>query len=136
MPQRCEDAFASIESAEEYLALLVEAISETKEDVDAEIRECAATASIRTDALRIASYDLALLQHHMHRSKRALNNLCMVRRLLLKERGVPEPESPLVTTVMPSRKVDMPVQPRRVPLSMRRQERRAAREELVQLAAA
>ena len=35
MPERCEDAFSSIESAQEFLALLAEAIAETKRDVDA-----------------------------------------------------------------------------------------------------
>lgn len=109
MPQRCEDTFGSIESAQEFLALLAEAIGETRRDVDAEIQEHGTNGSRRVDALKIASYDLEVLEHHMYRSKRLLNDLRMVRRLLLQERGVPASELPSAPAPIPLVRMELPI---------------------------
>lgn len=109
MPQRCEDAFGSIESAQEFLALLAEAIAETKRDVDGDIHEHGTNGSRRMDALKIASYDLEVLEHHIYRSKRLLNDLRMVRRLLLQERGVPQGELPAVPGPIPLVRMELPI---------------------------
>ena len=136
MPQPCKDNFACIESAQEFLALLMEAISETKRDVDADIQQQAsANGSRRTVALRIASYDLDVLEHHLRRSKRLLNDLRMVRRLLLQQRGIPEDQLPAIPDPMPPVRTDLPRPPQPFRTS-KRPERRDARREFVSVAAA
>lgn len=120
MSQRCEDNFESIESAHEFLALLNEAIAETKRDVDIDIQEYGSTnGSRRVDALKIALYDLEVLEHHICRSKRLLNDLRMVRRLLLADRGVPQDQLPEISANIPLVRMELPVplprQPRRRP---------------------
>lgn len=139
MPQRCEDAFGCIESAQEFLTLLTEAISETKQDVDAEIHQIQEQledgGSRRPEALRIASYDLELLEHHMRRSKRIVNDLCMVRRILLEQRGVPKEELPAVPSPLPPVRIMLPVRPPHIPARLRLKQR-TTQEELVKVAAA
>lgn len=134
MPQRCEDAFESIESAQEFLALLSEAVAETRRDVDADIQEHGMNGSRRIDALKIASYDLEVLEHHIYRSKRLLNDLRMVRRLLLEQRGVPAVELPAPPAPIPLVRMELPIP--RPPVSRRRRPSESVREQLVEVAVA
>jgi len=134
MPQRCEDAFGSIESAQEFLSLLTEAIAETRRDVDADIQENGTNSSRRVDALKIASYDLEVLEHHIFRSKRLLNDLRMVRRLLLEERGVPAAELPAAPAPIPLVRMELPVP--RPQASRKRRPIESVREQLVEVAVA
>ncbi len=114
MPERCEDAFGSLESAQEVLALLAEAVSETKRDVDGEIAEhISSNGSRRIEALKIAAYDLEVLEHHIYRSKRLLNDLRMLRRLLLEQRGTPEEQLPAEPAPIPLVRMELPVPPPR-----------------------
>jgi hypothetical protein len=133
MSQRCEDTFGSIESAHEFLALLTEAISETKRDVDTEIQENGfSNGSRRIDALKIALYDLEVLEHHICRSKRLLNDLCMVRRLLLADRGVPQDQLPTAPAAIPLVRMELPVP---IPHATRRaRARNHVQEELAKVA--
>jgi hypothetical protein len=79
--------FETIESAQEYLGLLAQALSESQGAMDEEIRAQAASASPRRlDALRLIAYNLEKLEDHMKRSQRILNDLRMIRRLLHRER--------------------------------------------------
>lgn len=133
MPKRCEDTFGSIESAQEFLALLAEAVAETRRDVDADIQEHGASSSRRIDGLKIASYDLEVLEHHIYRSKRLLNDLRMVRRVLLKEQGVPASELP-VPEPIPLVRMELPIPKPHAP--RRRQPSKSVREELVEVAVA
>lgn len=135
MPQRCEDAFGSIESAQEFLALLAEAVSETRRDVDADIQEHGTNGSRRIDALKIASYDLEVLEHHIYRSKRLLNDLRMVHRLLLEERGVPAQELPSVFAPIPLVRMELPV-PRPQIARRARSRKEVTQERLMQVAVA
>jgi hypothetical protein len=80
--------FESIESAHEYVTLLCEEIIESRASLDADIEHAARDrASRRLDALRVAAYKLERLQHHTQMSRRLLNDLRSLRRLLLGERG-------------------------------------------------
>jgi hypothetical protein len=135
MPQRCEDAFGSIESAQEFLALLAEAVSETKHDVDADIQEHGTNGSRRIDALKIAAYDLEVLEHHIYRSKRLLNDLRMVRRLLMEERGVPQKDLPSAFAPIPLVRMELPV-PRPQIARRVRSRKDVAQEQLAQVAVA
>jgi hypothetical protein len=81
--------FDSIESSHEYLALLADVIEESRRDVEAEIAQAGGgNASRQQEALRLVSYNLAKLSLHMTSSRRILNDLRTLRRLLLGERKV------------------------------------------------
>ena len=79
--------FESIEDAHEYLTLLAQTIFETKLDIEADVqRESSSNFPRRTEALKLAVYTLSRLEFHMSRSRRILNDLRTLRRLLFEER--------------------------------------------------
>jgi hypothetical protein len=84
-----ETPFDSIEGSQEYVALLAEAIAEARQEVDADIAVAlgeGAGAERRAEALQLVSYNLAKLTLHISTSRRILNDLRTLRRLLLAER--------------------------------------------------
>ena len=82
-----ETPFDSIEGSHEYVALLAEALEEARRDVDAEIALAEADAADRRkEALQLVAYNLAKLNLHITTSRRILNDLRTLRRLLLAER--------------------------------------------------
>jgi len=82
-----ETPFDSIEGSQEYVALLAEAIEEARQDVDSDIEVAIADgAERRREALQLVSYNLAKLTLHITTSRRILNDLRTLRRLLLAER--------------------------------------------------
>lgn len=82
-----ETPFDSIEGSQEYVSLLADAIEEAREDVDADIAVALGEgAERRTEALQLVSYNLAKLSLHITTSRRILNDLRTLRRLLLAER--------------------------------------------------
>jgi hypothetical protein len=83
-----ETPFESIESAHEFLKLLADTVVEAKRDLEADISaEANINVSRRVDALRLASYNLEKLEHHVKTSARLLNDLRMLRRVLLEQRA-------------------------------------------------
>jgi len=83
-----ETPFDSIESSHEYVALLAEAIAEARREVEADIAEAERERADRRKAgLLLVSYNLAKLNLHITGSRRILNDLRTLRRLLLAERG-------------------------------------------------
>ena len=82
-----ETPFDNIEGSHEYVALLAEALAEARRDVEAEIAIADGEgAQRRKDALVLVSYNLAKLNLHITTSRRILNDLRTLRRLLLEER--------------------------------------------------
>jgi hypothetical protein len=82
-----ETPFDSIEGSQEYVSLLADAIEEARKDVDADIAVALGEgAERRTEALQLVSYNLAKLTLHITTSRRILNDLRTLRRLLLAER--------------------------------------------------
>ena len=82
-----ETPFDSIEGSHEYVDLLAEAIAEARQDVENEISIAEQeNASRRKQALLLVSFNLAKLENHMTASRRILNDLRTLRRLLLDER--------------------------------------------------
>ena len=82
-----ETSFDNIESAEQFVELLIEAIEESSRDVDADIALAQGNGSGRTKkALQLVSANLAKLSQHMTASRRILKHLRTLRRLLLQER--------------------------------------------------
>ena len=85
--------FDSVENAQQYVRLLVEAISEARSEIAADLGAAAtARSQRRLQALQIVQFKLDKLEQHLRTSSRLLNDLRTLRRLLLDER--PEPTEP------------------------------------------
>jgi hypothetical protein len=96
---RAETPFDNIEGSHEYVALLAESLDEARRDVEAEIAAAERErADRRKEALLLVSYNLAKLHLHITTSRRILNDLRSLRRLLLAERGLPVEELDEVAT--------------------------------------
>ena len=81
-----ETPFDNIESAQQFVALLIEAIDESRRDVDADIALSERNGAKRSkQALQLVATNLAKLSQHMTSSRRILNHLRTLRRLLLQE---------------------------------------------------
>jgi hypothetical protein len=79
--------FDSIESSHDYVRMLGQAIDDAVCQIDEDIRIASANgATRRVEALRLAGYKLAQLRGHFVSSRRILNDLRTLRRLLLNER--------------------------------------------------
>jgi hypothetical protein len=90
MSYRSETPFDSIEHSHEYVAMLADAIAEAQADVEAEIALARSERAVRrTEALQLVSYNLTKLDMHIGTSRRILNDLRSLRRLLLEERTLP-----------------------------------------------
>ena len=87
MNYRSETPFDNIESSHEYVALLADAIEETIVDVEADIALARAdNENRRVEALQLVVFNLNKLGTNMRSSRRVLNDLRSLRRLLLDER--------------------------------------------------
>ncbi|MBI1791151.1 MAG: hypothetical protein HYR60_26785 [Acidobacteria bacterium] len=87
MSDRLETPFDSIEGSYEYVELLTEVIAETRRDVEADLAQAERDgAERRKQALLLVSFNLSKLESHMTNSRRILNDLRTLRRLLLDER--------------------------------------------------
>ena len=87
--------FDSVENAQQYVRLLLDAIIEAKQEIDADL--AASTGSRlerRLQALQLVRFKLDKLEHHVHSSSRLLNDLRTLRRLLLEERAEPAASIP------------------------------------------
>jgi hypothetical protein len=90
---KAETPFDNIEGSHEYVALLAESLEEARRDVEAELAAAELDgADRRKEALLLVSYNLAKLNLHITASRRIFNDLRMLRRLLLAERGLPSPD--------------------------------------------
>ena len=78
-----ETPFDNIESAQQFVDLLIQAINESRRDVDADMAHGSGRSK---KALHLVSANLARLSQHMTTSRRILNHLRTLRRLLLQER--------------------------------------------------
>jgi hypothetical protein len=88
-----ETPFDSLEGSHQYIALLAEVIEEARADIEAEMALAVDEgAERRKEALQLVAYNLVKLDLHMTTSRRILNDLRTLRRLLLAERrGEPVP---------------------------------------------
>ena len=79
--------FHSLESAHEYLSLMLQALEDARHAIDENLGEAtAAQATRRVEALQVIVHQLNLLDQHLHRSSRIINDLRTLRRILLGER--------------------------------------------------
>jgi hypothetical protein len=87
--RRTETPFDNIESSHEYVSLLAEAIQQALAEVEADIALAGADgANRRKEALQIVRFNLTKLTGHITTSRRILNDLRTLRRLLLDERSL------------------------------------------------
>lgn len=87
MSRHAETPFDDIESSHEYVSLLADAVTEAIAEVDADIALASADgADRRRDALQLVRFNLTRLNTNMASSRRILNDLRTLRRLLLDER--------------------------------------------------
>lgn len=76
--------FDSIESAHEYVRLLAAEVANVRQGVHDDIIEAGKEGAGRQlDALRLVDFKLGQLAHHLATSSRLLNDLTMLRRVLL-----------------------------------------------------
>ena len=88
MTDKLTTPFDSLESAHEYIGLLCESLKEARRDIEEDIDSAAGgEAARRLEALRLVSYKLDRLEGHLENSRRILNDLRMLRRLLLSPRS-------------------------------------------------
>jgi hypothetical protein len=87
MSHRSETPFDNIESSHEYVTLLAEAIDVAVAELEADIAVAGEDgADRRREALQLVLFNMNKLQGHMTASRRILNDLRTLRRLLLEER--------------------------------------------------
>jgi len=80
-------AFENIESAHDYVSLLLQALDEASATIGQEIEAPSEMARDRNlDALRLVDYKLKALERHLTTSRRLLTDLRTLRRYLFDER--------------------------------------------------
>lgn len=100
MKPECAGPFGSIEGAHEYLALLADVVQQSQQDLrsDAEAGYVQLSAR-RADALRLVAYNLEKLSRHLKSSRRILNDLRMLRRILQSDKATAAPNADATTAV-------------------------------------
>ena len=83
--RKMEEQFETLESARDFVTLLAESVAEARRELERDVQR-ESSPSRRLDALRIAAYNVDKLEHHLNQSRRILNDLRTLRRLLFKER--------------------------------------------------
>jgi hypothetical protein len=102
MSDKAGSPFDSIESAHEFVTLLAATVDEAKREVEADVqRETDLDSPRRLEALRTALYSMEKLELHMNKSRRILNDLRSLRRLLFDERS-----ANAKTAIRPSLSID------------------------------
>ncbi len=87
MSSHPETPFDSIENAQDYLRLLLEAIVDSRNEINADMTAAEeAKSQRRVEALRLVEFKLEKLEQHLRNGSRVLNDLRTLRRLLLEER--------------------------------------------------
>jgi hypothetical protein len=83
--------FDTIESAQDFMHVLHETVLEAMKDLHGAHQQALRENQLRrAQAVELAMYKLKMLTCHVHKSRRALNDLRMLRRLILNERATVE----------------------------------------------
>jgi septal ring factor EnvC (AmiA/AmiB activator) len=91
---KSQTPFDNIESALEYVNHLLDATQEAQAQIETEIlRTASPELARRKQALQLVCYKLDKLSSHIAASRRNLNDLRTLRRLLLEERKTPNPSA-------------------------------------------
>jgi hypothetical protein len=96
-----ETPFDNVENAHEYVSLLAEAVRQARDEVAQDVEQAQADGAARQlEALHLVAWKLERLETHLASSRRLLNDLRRLRRLLLGEDVAPprvagdDPEEP------------------------------------------
>jgi hypothetical protein len=94
-----ETPFDNVETAHEYVSLLLEAVRQARTEVVQDVDQAQAEgASRQVEALQLVAWKLERLETHLASSRRLLTDLRRLRRLLLGEEAAPaspdDPEEP------------------------------------------
>jgi len=104
MNHEIASTFDSIESAHEFVGLLAEAVAVAKQELEGDVqRESTSKFPRRLQALQVALYNVEKLQLHMSKSRRILNDLRTLRRLLFEERttrAAPAQPKPILAPIL------------------------------------
>ena len=120
--------FDSIESAHDFVSLFSDSVGDAKREIETDMqRELTANVPRRLDALRLAAYNLEKLEVHLNKSRRILNDLRSLRRLLFEERVATRPPASAKPTreAAPEAQVRKPELPPRPPAPQPRASRPA-----------
>ena len=95
MTPELENPFHSIDSAYQLMTLLAATIVEARQELETDIeRDAKLNLSRRLNAVRVTLYNLKKLESDINRSRRLLNDLRTLGRLLFEERaGVSSPSA-------------------------------------------
>jgi len=81
------EPFDSIESAQDYMNVLAETILDVMKELNGDQQLALQEGEARrAQAIGLAIFKLKMLSCHVHKSRRDLNDLRMLRRLILNER--------------------------------------------------
>jgi hypothetical protein len=85
MVDTAEHPFQTIESAHQFMVVLENVIADTQGELQTML-DAANNASDerRTEALRLALFKISQLETHTHKSRRILNDLGLIRSLLVR----------------------------------------------------
>jgi hypothetical protein len=84
MPDAAEHPFHSIESAYEFMLILENVITDTQSELQSMLDDANnASDERRTEALRLAVFKISQLEGHTRKSRRILNDLGLIRSLLV-----------------------------------------------------
>jgi hypothetical protein len=84
---KLDQPFSSIESAIDFMQVLAETILETRKELHQEHQQAMNDGQERrARGIAVALYKLKTLNGHVNSSRRALNDLRMLRRVILNER--------------------------------------------------
>lgn len=81
-----DSPFDNLDAAHEYVGLLLEAVQQTRGDVAVDLADAQTDGQPRRqEALQLVAWKLERLEHHLEGSRRLMNDLRRLRKLLLGE---------------------------------------------------
>ena len=85
--EEMDEPFDSIESAQEFMSVLAATVLDVMKELNSARTEALdAGDTRRVRAIELSIYNLKMLGCYVHKSRRALNDLRILRRLILNER--------------------------------------------------
>ena len=85
--EEIEQPFDSIESAQDYMKVLADTVLDAMKDLSEAQQEALRDGQERrAKAIELAQFKLKILSCYIHKSRRTLNDLRTIRRLILNER--------------------------------------------------
>ncbi len=86
-PNEIDQPFDTIESAQDFMGVLAETVLDAMKELNGEQQRALREGEERRlRAVELAVFKLKMLSCYVHKSRRALNDLRMLRRLILNER--------------------------------------------------